>query len=190
MGSVSVSPPPLAEETDLIEVFKAAMRRFAVSVSIITIADAKTRAGMTATAVSSVSLDPPSLLVCVNRKARFHVDMHRGRRFCVNMLSDDQSALSSAFGGRLPADERFKLGTWLVQGIDPPYLSEAQANVFCTVDALFDYGSHTIFIGKVESVRLSGKCRPLVFADGRYFSIVAGADSIEAPPSDIDWTWL
>lgn len=190
MGSASVSPPPLAEESDLTEVFKAAMRRFAVSVSIITIADAKTRAGMTATAVSSVSLDPPSLLVCVNRKARLHVDMHRGRRFCVNMLTNDQSALSSAFGGRLPADERFKLGTWLVQGIDPPHLSEAQANVFCTVDALFDYGSHTIFIGKVESVRLSGECRPLVYADGRYCSLLARPDSIDAIPSDIDWTWL
>ena len=176
-------------QEDVVSDFKAAMRRFAVSVSIVTISGETTHSGMTATAVSSVSVQPPSLLVCVNRSTRVHVELQRGRTFCVNFLSHDHSALSGAFGGRLSAEDRFSLGAWAVEDGQPPYLRDAQANLFCTVDATFEYGSHTIFIGRVESVRLSGVLRPLVYADGRYFSIVA-RESAEGVLPEMDLTWL
>ena len=183
-NSVSLAAP--SQEDEVIQAFKGAMRRFAVSVSIITIANGAAKAGMTATAVSSMSMSPPSLLVCINRSARMHAEMHVGRAFCVNILNTDQAAVSSAFGGRLPAEERFSEGAWSASSVGVPYLSNAQVNVFCTVDATFDYGSHTIFIGKVESVRLNGKCRPLVYADGKYVSI-ADIESTENVP---DLIWL
>ncbi len=182
--SVLLAAP--SQEEDVIQAFKGAMRRFAVSVSIITIANGTAKAGMTATAVSSVSMTPPSLLVCINRSARMHAEMHAGRVFCVNILNTDQAAISSAFGGRLPPEERFSEGAWSTSNEGVPYLSHAQVNVFCTVDTAFDYGSHTIFIGKVESVRLYGKCRPLVYAEGKYVSI-ADIESNESVP---DLIWL
>ena len=161
-------PTELGARTDLVESFRTAMRRFAVTVSIITTTKDDGKSGMTATAVSSVSMDPPALLVCVNRTATIHSDMELGKKFCVNILSADHSGLSSAFGGKLPAHERFSLGTWHAERDGPPYLDDAQANLFCTVDATIDYGTHTIFIGKVIAVRLQGAVRPLVYGDGRY----------------------
>ena len=189
MGA-AVTPPSPPQEGDVIPAFKAAMRRFAVSVSIVTVSEGQSPSGMTATAVSSVSIDPPSVLVCVNRAARLHAQMQRGSAFCLNILSNEQASLSSAFGGRLSAQERFSLGEWLLSPGHPPALSDAQANVFCTVDALFEYGTHTIFIGRVAEVRLNGRCRPLIYAEGRYHRIVPVPESIETTPPDMDLTWL
>lgn len=159
------------QDADVANAFKAAMRRFAASVSIVTISKGDTKAGITATAVSSLSMDPPALLVCVNRSASIHNDMCLGKAFCVNILNDEHADLSGAFGGRIPADERFSIGEWHWHDEMSPYLGDAQANVFCIVDEKIDYATHTIFIGKVESVRLNGEFRPLVFGDGQYFSI-------------------
>ena len=187
MATESVSLQALApRQGPLAAQFKAAMRRFAVSVSIITIADETAKFGMTATAVSSVSTDPPSLLVCINRSARIHAEMRSGRAFCVNVLNDDQAALSNAFGGRFPAEQRFSLGGWIDEDGRPPYLSDAQANVFCVIDTLLEYGTHTIFIGKVEAVRLHGEFQPLVYADARYFSVLP----VPSTPSGPELTWL
>jgi flavin reductase len=180
----------LSPEAAVVNDFKAAMRRFAVSVSIITTADGPSRSGMTATAVSSLSTQPPSLLVCINRNARLHAEMSPGRKFCVNFLTSHHADLSSGFGGRLPPEERFALGAWVSQDDHPPYLSDAQANVFCTVDGTFDYGSHTIFVGKVQSVRINGAVQPLVYADGKYFTLTAQPGVVESISADMDFTWL
>ena len=75
--------------------FKLAMRRFPAAVSVITAADQTRRHGMTATAVTSLSLDPPSLIVCINRSTLLHDVMLLGRHFCVNVLRDDEDARSS-----------------------------------------------------------------------------------------------
>ena len=95
---------------ELRETFKRALRRFPAAVSVITSADQDRRHGMTATAVTSLSLDPPSLIVCINQATLLHDIMLLARRFCVNVLRRDQVPLSSAFSGALPAEERFGLG--------------------------------------------------------------------------------
>src|SRR3954462_7813411 len=96
-----------AATDDLRSSFKLAMRRFPAAVSVITSADQSRRHGMTATAVTSLSLDPPSLIVCINQSTLLHDIMLRARRFCVNVLRRDQIALSSAFSGAVPAEGRF-----------------------------------------------------------------------------------
>src|SRR6516162_11316129 len=82
--------------------FKLAMRRFPAAVSVITSADETRRHGMTATAVTSLSLDPPSLIACINRTTLLHDIMLTARHFCVNVLRKDQAELSSAFSGAVP----------------------------------------------------------------------------------------
>jgi len=71
-------------------------------------------------------------------------------------------------GGKLPPEDRFSLGAWQTHGSGVPYLDDAQANIFCVVDAMLDYGTHTIFIGRAEAVRLHGDVRPLIYGDGRF----------------------
>lgn len=157
---------------DLAQAFKGAMRRLATTVTIASTLGPEGRPmGMTATAVTSVSVDPPALLICVNRSASIHPCLTMGRRFCINLLAADHGDLSFAFGGRVAPGERFAQGQWRQGEEEVPYLADAQSNLFCTVDALFGYGTHSIVVGRVESVRLHGDVRPLIFGDGRFLAV-------------------
>ncbi len=158
---------PLAE---LVGAFKGAMRRLAATVTIVTTGSAAERNGMTATAVSSVTTDPPALLVCVNRTASLHPSLLMGSRFCINLLHVQHAELSHLFGGKALPEERFQHGQWAFDEHGTPYLTDAQSNLFCVVDALLDYGTHTIFVGKVKGIRLHGEVAPLIYRDGRFVS--------------------
>jgi flavin reductase (DIM6/NTAB) family NADH-FMN oxidoreductase RutF len=157
---------------ELRETFKRALRRFPAAVSVITSADQNRRHGMTATAVTSLSLDPPSLIVCVNQQTLLHDIMLLARRFCVNVLRRDQITLSSAFSGAVPAEERFGLGDWMTSAEGVTYLADAQINIFCKKAAAVPYGTHTIFIGEAETVNVRDPIEPLIYQDATYcFSV-------------------
>jgi flavin reductase (DIM6/NTAB) family NADH-FMN oxidoreductase RutF len=148
--------------------FRAAMRRFAATVTIITACDHERHHGMTATAVTSVSMEPPSLIICLNQKTLLHDIMFRARRFCVNVLHRDQVELSTAFSGGVPAEKRFELGCWVRTEDGLPYLADAQANLFCRKAAALPYGTHTVFVGQVEDVGVRDLIAPLVYQDAGY----------------------
>ena len=150
------------------EAFREAMRRFATTVSIISCASDGRRYGMSATAVTSLSLDPPSLLVCVNKSAATHRILSRGGRFCVNVLRSFHSGLSQVFSGTFKGEDRFHLGEWheTVDGL--PFLSDAQANLFCEIDRIVNHATHTIFIAGVYFVRAERDVDPLLYQDGKY----------------------
>jgi flavin reductase (DIM6/NTAB) family NADH-FMN oxidoreductase RutF len=157
-----------AASDELRETFKLALRRFPAAVSVITSADQNRRHGMTATAVTSLSLDPPSLIVCINQSTLLHDIMLLARRFCVNVLRRDQAALSSAFSGAIAAEERFRLGDWMMSADGVTYLADAQINIFCKKAAAVPYGTHTIFIGEAESVNVRDPIEPLIYQDATY----------------------
>ncbi|AMJ63721.1 flavin reductase [Bosea sp. PAMC 26642] len=145
------------------------MRRLASTVSIVTCADESGWHGMAATAVTSVSVDPPSILVCVNGAASLNRPLKTSGRFCLNMLSIGHTDISRAFGGKLKGQERFSIGDWETDGSSGlPYLPDAQANLFCLTDHVVHYGTHDIFIGRVECVRFAEEVSPLVYQNGRY----------------------
>jgi flavin reductase (DIM6/NTAB) family NADH-FMN oxidoreductase RutF len=156
---------------DLVSAFKGAMRRLAATVTIVTGGPPGNHGGFAATAVCSVSADPPALLVCVNRSASLHASLTMGSLFCVNLLQGAHTELSQVFGGKVVPEERFKFGDWDHDADNIPYLLDAQANVFCAVDALMPYGTHTIVVGKVRHVRLHGEIAPLIYSDGRFIAI-------------------
>ena len=158
---------------DLGASFRLAMRRFPAAVSVITSADQSRRHGMTATAVTSLSLDPPSLVVCINRTTLLHDIIQVGRHFCVNVLRRDQAELSSAFGGAIAPEARFEHGTWLTSEEGVSYLADAQVNIFCRKVAAIPYGTHTIFIGEAEAVNVHDPIEPLIYQDAKYCSSVA-----------------
>lgn len=155
---------------DLKVAFVAAMRRFVTTVTVVTVGENGERFGMTATAVASVTTDPPAILICVNRAASIHANMRINVPFCVNILATSHGSLSRAFSGKLSGGERFSVGQWDEDTRGRPYLMDAQANLFCAVDATVDYGTHTIFIGKVDAIRLHGDVDPLIYGDGKYIT--------------------
>jgi len=155
--------------------FRSAMRALASAVSIVSTTHDGQRFGMTATAVASMSMSPPSLLVCVNQAASLHAPLLASGAFCVNILHAWQSALAQAFGSKQV--DRFAHGTWLLDDRAMPYLADAQASIFCDVDDIHAYGSHTVVIGKVYRVGVCGPVHPLLYQDGRY--TVGLADGVD-----------
>jgi len=160
--------------------FRLAMRRFPAAVSVITAADQSRRHGMTATAVTSLSLEPPSLIACINQKSLLHDIMHLGRHFCVNVLRSDQADLSAAFSGALAPEARFALGSWLTSPQGLSYLADAQINIFCRKVAAVPYGTHTIFIGEAEVVKVHDPIEPLIYQDATYCVSVARESASQA----------
>jgi flavin reductase (DIM6/NTAB) family NADH-FMN oxidoreductase RutF len=158
--------------------FRNAMRRFASTVSIISVQSGAERHGTTATAVTSVSLDPPSLLVCMNQDSRLHGFLRKEDRFCVNFLHVGNRDISQAFSSAMPGAERFAHGDWQTDHHGIPYLADAQANLFCAKDVELPYGSHTIFIGRVFDARVRDDVSPLLYGNGCYTECVG----FDAPP--------
>lgn len=152
---------------DLSDDFKQAMRRVASTVNVITVCVGGEPMGITATAMSSLSLDPPSLLICINRSASLHSPLEDVSHFCVNVLHRSQEDIASMFADKTRRELRFATG-WQVDCDRPPRLADAQAAILCRRIQHFPYGTHSIFIGEVEEVSVRGDVNPLVYVDGRY----------------------
>ena len=155
-------------ETSGQEAFRNAMRRFATTVSIVSCAHEGRWYGMSATAVSSVSVEPPALLVCINNATSTHRALSRSGRFCLNILRSSQPGLCKVFGGKIKGDDRFRVGDWRMQPNGSPFLFDAQANLFCQLDQVTHYHTHTIFVARVYSITAQQQVDPLVYQDGTY----------------------
>src|SRR5690348_12567025 len=95
------------------ETFRLAMRRVASTVAIVASQnDNGERHGTTATSVTSISMDPPSVLVCFNQNSRLHEFLHRHNRFCINMLHTENLDVAKIFSSNATAEERFAVGDW------------------------------------------------------------------------------
>lgn len=155
------------EAADLSSDFRRAMRRVASTVNVITVCVGGEPMGITATAMSSLSLDPPSLLICINRTASLHSPLEDVSHFCVNVLHRSQEAIARMFADRSQQALRFAEG-WTVDCVAPPRLADAQAAILCRRIRHFPYGTHSIFIGEVEEVAVRGDVDPLLYVNGRY----------------------
>jgi flavin reductase (DIM6/NTAB) family NADH-FMN oxidoreductase RutF len=161
--------------------FRNAMRRFASTVSIVSAQSGSERHGTTATAVASVSIEPPSLLVCINRGGRLHQFLREEARFCVNVLQVGNLPVSQAFSSPMSSADRFAHGEWRTDH-ELPYLADAQANLFCVKEIEVPYGSHTVFIGRVFDARVREEVRPLLYGNGSYTECIS-ADILLPPGS-------
>ncbi len=164
---------------------KLALRRLASAVAVVTCRDGQTRHAMTATAVNAMSMAPPSMIVCVNRATAFHAAISRARSFAINILHRNQLEISMGCGGQARGEDRFDHGAWREEtGV--PILTDAQARVVCTKEAKFDYGSHTIFIGRVTSIGIHGEIDPLIYVDGKYTCLPPDAIAVSALQTEIE----
>jgi flavin reductase (DIM6/NTAB) family NADH-FMN oxidoreductase RutF len=154
---------------DITDQFRAAMRTCAATVMVVTTKLETQRFGMTATAVIPVSMEPPSILVSVNRGASLNEPLSSAGMFCVNILREGQVALAKAFSGALSGEARFSVGTWgNSNGI--PFLVDAQSNLFCELERKISFGTHDLFLGTIQSVRQGDAPEPLVYSSGRFLS--------------------
>jgi len=141
------------------------MRRQTASITILATRSGNERAGILATSVVSISLDPPSVLISINRSSGFYLPVRESRRFSVNWLGATHDPLVSIFSGKLKGEHRFAHGAWHeLNGL--PILSDARASFLCSVEAGLQYGSHHIFIGHVEEIFQTEMGASLLWHDG------------------------
>lgn len=159
--------------------FKAGMRRLASGVSVITTALHSEWYGLVATSVCSVSVEPPSLLVCVNRASSSHDAIHAAGVFCVNLLGQSDDAIATRFGDPQHRHARFaNRDEWAVLATGAPALVGALASFDCEIAETVASGSHTIFIGTVRAAELwQNEIVPLIYLDGRFGGCVAAGSA-------------
>jgi flavin reductase (DIM6/NTAB) family NADH-FMN oxidoreductase RutF len=140
--------------------FREAISHFASGVTVITTVHDGKRVGMTASAVSSLSLDPILLLVCINTKLTTHHAIEQSRRFVVNVLGEGQQQLALHFARS--ADDKFA-GIPLRDDHELPVLEDAIAYFVCDLHERFPGGDHSIFTGLVKECGAEHGRRPLVY---------------------------
>lgn len=150
--------------------FRTALSRFASGVTIVTSLDAEDRFhGITVSAFSSVSLDPPRVLICVDRSTGSHFVLESSQAFVVNVLSSLQTELSERFAAHI--SNKFE-GVSFETGIDGiPVLHNCLANLECRVVDIFDGGDHSIFVGEIERSTVADG-DPLIYFRGDYRKII------------------
>ncbi len=163
------------DQEQIREAFRSAMRHVAATVYAVTTGHGGERFGIIATSVNSLSFDPPSLLVCVNRAASLHGPMDSAERFCVNVLGVGNRAVADRFMKGGTGEERFAVGEWEEEhGV--PVLATAQSSLICRTVLRQAFGTHTIFIGELIAARHRANAKPLTYYDGRYIDISEAPD--------------
>lgn len=149
--------------------FKQGMRQLGASVCIITTRQADgARAGLTATAVCSLSAEPASLLCCLNLASNSFAAIQRAGVFAVNVLSAADEAVARHFS-TAPAAEKFARGEWTTLDTGAPVLASALASFDCRLERVVEAGSHAILIGDVRDLQIAADPGPaLLYAQGLY----------------------
>jgi flavin reductase len=151
--------------------FRAALGSFATGVTVVTTMGGEGHGyGMTVNAFSSVSLDPPLVLVCARSGADGSAEIDRNGCFAVNILAVDQEPLSGYFASRDRPRGRdaFRDVEHRVGMTGSPLIEGVAANLDCRLDQSFTVGDHEIFIGEVLDLHIDREAEPLLFHGGRY----------------------
>lgn len=150
----------------LVAGFRQAMRRLTAAVSLITTEEDGVRYGMTVTAVCSLGIKPPSLLISVSHGASMHRPVIVRGAFAVNVLIDAQGELVRPFSGAVKGEARFSMGRWHKSPMGLPWLVGAQANFECRSVETLEYAGHTIIVGRVSALSVEERVAPLLYQNG------------------------
>jgi flavin reductase (DIM6/NTAB) family NADH-FMN oxidoreductase RutF len=173
LASASLEPPPVASPAVASDAFRGAMRHLAGAVSIVTVGRGAERNGLTATSMVSLSVDPPTLLLCVNRSASAWPLLVRHGHFGVNVLAASQAAIADRFAGRNgeKGAERFAGAEWLDLATGAPILADALVAFDCELEERIDRHSHAILIGRVRALHGVPADDALLYWRGAYGAI-------------------
>lgn len=168
------------------DTFRRVMGHFVTGVTVVTAFDDGQPFGITVNALSSVSLDPPLVMVALDRRRFLTPIVRAGGRYAVNILSEEQQALSDCFAGApvQPGRDAFCGAAWHLGGSGLPLIDGAIATLECTVVETFSAGDHDLFIGQVDALANDpGHSMPLLYYRRRYLRIEHAATAeVEGKP--------
>jgi flavin reductase len=151
--------------------FRDAMAHLGAAANIVTTNGPGGRAGLTASAVCSVTDDPPTLLVCLNQKASVYTTFARNEVLCVNTLGASHEGLSRLFGGRTPQEERFARAKWSTLKTLSPVLTDALASFDCRIVQTTKIGTHAVLFCEVLDIDLQTSRSGLIYFGRRYHPV-------------------
>jgi flavin reductase (DIM6/NTAB) family NADH-FMN oxidoreductase RutF len=155
--------------------FRQVLGRFATGVTVITVCKDNVKRGMTANAFTSVSLNPPLILVSIDKKADTHSMLIESGTFCVNILAEHRRDWSDWWAGKAPKDQdQFANIPHSAKATGSPVLDECLGYIDCKVWARYDGGDHTLFVGEVQEASVSSdpNLKPLLFFASKYRRII------------------
>ena len=153
-------------ENEITNKFRLGMRKFVYSVSVVSNLDEEKINAITVSSVTSVSLDPPSVVVSINKKSSIHASLISDSRFCINTLTTNQQDIAEICSDPKKGAERSKYFELLNE--DVPLLDGALLNIICRVDKVFQYHSHSLVVGVVQDVRSIENQQSLIYQEGAY----------------------
>ncbi len=170
LRSNAVLPNVPEHRPEEVAVFRTAMRHLAGAVAVITAGTGEVRTGFTATSVSSFSMDPPTLIVCLNRASSSWPVVQQQGGFCVNLLAHDQSHIADRFAGRggVKGSGRYEGAAWQQQPSGALGLAGALVTIDCTLDEAIERHTHAILLGRVNAVTARDEAEPLLYWHGAY----------------------
>jgi len=153
--------------------FKEAMSRFVAAVNIVTTDGPAGLGGITATAVTSITVEPPMMLFCINKSSPSAARMIANGAFCINTLAPQDESLSNVFAGRTDEhlEERFKTGAWAKLVTGAPALATALASFDCRLVEAKEVTTHLVMIGIVEAVAFSTETQSLAYGHRKYITV-------------------
>ncbi len=153
--------------------FREAMSRVGAAVHIVTTNGPAGLAGITASAVTSITVEPPMMLFCINKSSRCAARVIKNGVFCVNTLRRADRALSDIFAGRTGhgLEERFATSDWSVLATGAPKLSSALVAFDCRLVEAKEVSTHLMMIGTVEAVEIAPKAEALMYAHREYWQL-------------------
>lgn len=156
------------------EDFRDAMRLTASGVTVVTTDGAAGRVGVTVSTLCSLSLEPPSVLLCIHKDSRAVPPIIENEAFAANVLAVGQQRVADGFAGIIPElrEDRFASGTWRTLETGAPALEGALCTFDCRVASVFDFGSHRIIAGEVVAVEIGAE-EPLVYSSRGYRTLKA-----------------
>ena len=161
--------------------FRKAMRQLTGGISVITAGRGRDISGMTVTSVSSLSVDPPALIVSINREASSWPLVKRYGFFGVSILTSEQTDIAERFAGKggLKGADRFTGAPWTTRASGVPLLDGALAAIDCEVEDIVERHSHAIVIGRVLDVEVSARTAALAYWQGQYVAIEQDEDAVK-----------
>lgn len=169
-GTPSMLAPPVATAD-----FCKGMRHLAGACVVIASGSDNERAGLTATAVCSITADPPRLLICVNRNVRAHQLITRAEAFSINVLGQDQEPIAKRFAGMVEGvvgEQRFEQSNWASGVTGVPVLEDALVSFECRLVEVIPASTHDLFIGEVVGIQSQQEQDgPLVYFNSKFAAL-------------------
>ncbi len=155
--------------------YRDAMARLGAAVNVVTSDGPAGRCGFTASSVCSVTDDPPTLLVCLNRTSANNARFKRNGVLCVNVLAAHHEALSSAFAGAPDQATRFAGGRWTTLATGAPVLDDARVAFDCRIAQVTEVGTHSVLFCEVEAIRTGDDGEALIYLGRAYHHLATPA---------------